>query len=118
LTEPVDAVLAVELLDVADEVVVEEITSRLAFVTVVVEAVAPEVPEVPELADFAAVAEPVAPGVVVGEPRAAMALLRLALMFMISSPNRQGLQPFVGCSERTLACRLDFTTIGYKNVLR
>jgi hypothetical protein len=111
--EPVDAVLAVELLDVADEVVVEEITSPLAFVTVVVTvppgpcvtvvvspdeddeaedadsdiAAAPEAPEVP---DFAIVAEPVAPGVAVGEPSAAMALLRLALILMVCSPNPSG----------------------------
>jgi len=38
------------------------------------------------IAASAAVAEPVAPGVAVGEPGAAMAL-RLALMLMISSPH-------------------------------
>ena len=108
--EPVDAVLAVVLLDVADDVVVDEMTSPLAFVTVVVIAppgpcvivvVFPEeddeaeeadsdVEGVPDVADFAATAEPVAPGVVVGEPSAAMALLRLALIFMILSPNPSG----------------------------
>ena len=107
--EPVDAVLAVVLLEVADDVLVDETTSPLAFVTVVVIAppgpcvivvVFPEeddeaeadsdVEGVPDVADFAATAEPVAPGVVVGEPSAAMALLRLALIFMILSPNPSG----------------------------
>jgi hypothetical protein len=97
--EPVDAVLAVVLLGVADEVVVDEMTSPLAFVTVVVtvppgpcvivvvfpeeDDEAEEADSVPDVADFAAGAEPVAPGVVVGEPSDAMALLRLALIFMI-----------------------------------
>lgn len=107
--EPVDAVLAVVLLEVADDVLVDETTSPLAFVTVVVTVppgpcvivvVFPEeddeaeadsdVEGVPDVADFAAAAEPVAPGVVVGESSAAMALLRLALIFMISSPNPSG----------------------------
>jgi hypothetical protein len=117
VAELVDAVLAVALLVVADEVVVEETTSPLAFVTVVVtvppapwvtvvvsadeedeeEAASdipppPEVPDVPEVPepDFAAVAEPVAPWGAVGEPSAAMALLRLALIFIISSPDPSG----------------------------
>jgi hypothetical protein len=47
------------------------------------------------IAASAAVAEPVAPGVVAGEPGAAMAL-RLALMLMISSPHPSGLQPMAG----------------------
>ncbi len=62
------------------------------------DAVAPAVLEVPEVADCVAGADPVAPGVVDGDPSAAMALLRLALilMLMISSPNSSGFQPSVG----------------------
>ena len=104
--EPVDAVLAVALLEVADEEVVEETTSPLAFVTVVVTTppgpcvtvvVSPEEEDdavaaagVADVVDFVAEAEPVAPGVAVGEPSAAMALLRPELMVMISSPNPSG----------------------------
>lgn len=105
--------LAVDVTDVADDVVVEETTSPWAFVTVVV--TLPPAPCVtvvvsPEeddeavdadsdgVADVADEAEPVAPGVAVGEPSAAMALLRLALIVMISSPDPSGFTT-VSCSN-------------------
>jgi hypothetical protein len=96
----------VALPDVVGAVVVEEMTWPSGFVTVVVtaplesfvtvavstaeddgaEEAASDDEGTAAIAASAAVAEPVAPGVAVGEPGAAMAL-RLAVMLMISSPN-------------------------------
>jgi hypothetical protein len=113
------------LLAGAGAVVVDEMTWPSGFVTVIVIAplepfvtVAVSTPEddgaegadvdgggATDTADFAAMAEPVAPGVAVGEPAAAMSL-RLAPMLMISSPNPSGV-----CS-RSLAA-LDDTLTHY-----